>query len=58
MLEVSHTTVIEHAPMSVYRMRESQNKELLSCNSCIHNGSWTCIKCSRFDHYEKGESNK
>lgn len=38
-------------------MVEEDNKELPSCNSCIHNGTWNCIKCSRFDKYEKDGQN-
>lgn len=53
MVIVEHTTVIEHVPMGVYHMRESQKKELPSCNSCIHNGTWDCIKCNGFCQYER-----
>lgn len=53
MVSIEHTTVIDNVPMGVYNTGESKNKELPSCNNCIHNGSWTCIKCSGFDHYEK-----
>ena len=31
----------------------NETAELPSCNSCIHNGTWDCIKCSGFDRYEK-----
>ena len=31
--------------------RKSDN--LPSCNSCLHNGTWDCIKCKGFDKYEK-----
>lgn len=36
---------------------EAQKKtdNLPSCNSCAHNGTWNCIKCSGFDGYEKSE---
>lgn len=32
---------------------EKKTDTLPSCNSCVHNGTWGCIKCSRFDQYER-----
>ena len=32
---------------------KQETKELPSCNSCTHNGTWDCIKCNCFDKYEK-----
>lgn len=34
---------------------ESKSSNWEDCNNCMHNGSYTCIKCSGFDHYEKAE---
>lgn len=54
MLVVSHTAVIEHVPMGVYHTEEEKKTDdLPSCNNCIHNGTWDCIKCSGFDRYER-----
>lgn len=34
---------------------EKKTNDLPSCNSCAHNGTWNCIKCSGFNGYEKSE---
>ena len=41
---------IDNAP-TVEAERKSDN--LPSCNSCLHNGTWDCIKCKGFDKYER-----
>ena len=39
-------------------MEEKETDHLPSCNSCVHNGTWDCIKCSGFDRYERrGDKN-
>ena len=42
--------LIDNAP-TVEPERKSDN--LPSCNSCLHNGTWDCIKCKGFDKYER-----
>ena len=32
---------------------ERKSDNLPSCNSCLHNGTWDCIKCKGFDKYER-----
>ena len=34
--------------------KNKESKTILSCNSCSHNGTWTCITCECFEKYEKG----
>ena len=49
-LRVVDVSDIDNAP-TVEAERKSDN--LPSCNSCLHNGTWDCIKCKGFDKYER-----